>query len=152
MVWDPFEEIRRMHEEMDRIFSRAFGSTKLLPHASGKELKKYEGFRMPLADIRETKNSVIAILEIPGVNKKDIDLNVTENAVEVKVQSKAEKEVKGKGSYSYEARSHQFYRALPLPAEVKADEAEATYKDGVLRVEMPKVKKLEAKKKKIEVK
>ena len=152
MIWDPFEDIRRMHEEMDKLFGRVFESSRLLPHGKEKELAKYQDFRMPVADVRETENSVIAALEIPGVDKKEIELNVTDNAVEVKVERISEKEVKGKGKYSYEAKSHQFYRRLPLPATVKADEAEATYKDGVLRVGIPKVKKLEAKKKKIEIK
>ncbi len=150
MVWDPFEEIKRMHEEMDRLFGRAFGSTGLLG-IKGKELSKYEGFRVPIADVKETESSVIASIEIPGVEKKDIGLNVTENSIEVKVEKKAEKEVKEKGSYSYESRSHSFYRALPLPAEVKSSEAKADYKNGVLRVEIPKVKKLEMKKNKIEI-
>ncbi|MBW2976342.1 Hsp20/alpha crystallin family protein [Candidatus Woesearchaeota archaeon] len=151
MAWDPFEEIRRMHEEMDRLFGRIF-TGKMLPYGKGKELAKYSGFRMPVAEIRETENSIIATLELPGVDKKDIDLNVTESSVEVKVESKAEKEVKGKGKYSYEAKSQQFYRRLPLPAEVKAGDAEAEYKDGILKVEIPRVKKLESKKKKIDIK
>ena len=151
MAWDPFDEIRRMHEEMDRLFGRAFGRTGLLEHGKGKELSKYEGFRVPVADVKETENSVTASIEIPGVEKKDIELNVTENSIEVKVEKKAEKEVKEKGSYSYEAKSHSFYRALPLPAEVKSSEAKADYKNGILRVEIPKVKVLEVKKKKIEI-
>ncbi|MBI2523222.1 Hsp20/alpha crystallin family protein [Candidatus Woesearchaeota archaeon] len=142
MVWDPFEEIKRMHEEMDRVFGRAFGA-RLLGYSKGKELSKYEGLRVPVADVRETENSVIANIEIPGVEKKDIELNVTENSIEVKVEKRAENEVKEKGSYSYESRSHSFYRALPLPAGVKADEAKAEYKNGLLKVEIPKVKKIE---------
>ena len=117
----------------------------------GKGLAKYSGFRVPVDDIKETENSVIASVEVPGVEKKDIELNVTENSIEVKVEKKAEKEVKEKGSYSYKSRSHSFYRALPLPAEVKSSEAKAEYKNGVLTVEIPKVKKLEAKKKKIRI-
>jgi HSP20 family protein len=152
MVWDPFEEIVRMHKEMDEIFHRAFSGYRLLPHGREKELVKYRGFRMPVADLRETENSVIATVEIPGADKKDIDLNVTENTIEVKVEKKTEKEIKEKGKYSYEAKSHQFYRALPLPAKVRPDDAVATYQDGILRIEIPKVKKLEAKKKKIEIK
>lgn len=152
MIWDPFEEMRRMHEEMDRLFSRTFRTAKLLPGKEGKELVKYSGFRMPVADVKETDNSVLTTFEIPGADKKDIDLNITENIIEVKVEKKSEKEVKEKGSYSYEARASQFYRALPLPAAVEADKAEATYKDGILKVEIPKIKKIEAKKKRIEIK
>jgi HSP20 family protein len=150
MTYDPFDEVRKMHEEMDRIFGRVFGA-RMLPH-KGIELEKYKDFRMPLSDLKETDNKVIATFEIPGANKEDIDLNITENSIEVKAEQKTEKEIKEKGRYSYESRSHSFYRALPLPAEVKAEDAEARYKDGILKVEIPKVKKLEARKKKIEVK
>lgn len=155
MVWDPFDEVSRMHEEMDRIFSRIFRSSRPLLEMGkekSKDLAKYWDFRMPVADIKETENSVIASFEIPGADKNNIDLNVTENKIEVKVEKKAEREVKKKGFYSYEAKAHQFYRALPLPTEVIPDKAEATYKDGILKVEIPKVKKIEHKKKKIEVK
>lgn len=134
---------------MDRIFSRAFRARLL---TSGKGLSGNEDFRIPLADVKETENNVLAVFEIPGVDKKDIELNVTENAIEVKVEKKAEKEIKGKESYAYEARTNQFYRALPLPEKVKADQTQATYKNGILRVEMPKLMMLEAKKKKVEIK
>jgi len=138
-----------MNTEMGRIFSRAFRARLL---TSGKELSRCEGFRIPLADVKETESNVLAVFEMPGVDKKDIDVNVTENAIEVKVEKKAEKEVKGKESYAYEAKSHQFYRALPLPVKVNVDQTQATYKNGILRVEMPKLKRMVAKKKKVEIK
>jgi len=153
MFWedDMFEEFRKMREEMNMMANRmnnAFGP-KMLAHGEQKDLAKY---RAPTSDIKETENNVIATFEIPGADKDDIELNVTENAVEVKVEKKGEKEIKKKGEYSYSAFSHSFYRALPLPAEVDAGKANAEYKNGVLTVEMPKLKKIEAKKKKISIK
>jgi HSP20 family protein len=155
MAWNPFDEISRMHEEMDKIFNRIFRSYRPLLETGkekGKSLAKYLDYRIPTADVRETPDSVIVSFEVPGADKKDIDLNVTENRVEVKVEKKAEKEVKRKGLYSYEARSNQFYRALPLPTEVIPDKAQATYKDGLLKVEIPKVKKIGQRKKRVEIK
>lgn len=110
-----------------------------------------KGFRTPLSDIRETETKVIATFELPGADKGEIDLNVTEDTIEIKVSKKAEKEVKDKNKYSYEARSSQFYRALPLPTTVKAHQAKATYKNGILNIEIPK-EKVEKKKKKITIK
>ncbi|MBI3027597.1 Hsp20/alpha crystallin family protein [Candidatus Woesearchaeota archaeon] len=107
--------------------------------------------RIPVADMQETGNSVIATFELPGVAKEDIQLNVAEDRVEVKVEKKAEKEIEEKNNYSYEMRSHSFYGALPLPSDVIAENAEASYKDGILRVEIPKAKKVETKKR-IEIK
>jgi HSP20 family protein len=97
--------------------------------------------RIPVTDVVETENSVIATFELPGVEKQNIQLNVTEDTVEVKVEKKAEKEIKDKETYSYEMRSQSFYSALPLPAEVVAENADASYKNGILRVEIPKAKK-----------
>lgn len=107
--------------------------------------------RIPVADMTETESSVIATFELPGVEKEDIELNVAEDRIEVKVEKKAEKEVKGKENYSYEMRSRSFYGALPLPAEVAAENADASYSNGILRIEIPKAKKQEAKKR-IEIK
>ncbi|MBI2542403.1 Hsp20/alpha crystallin family protein [Candidatus Woesearchaeota archaeon] len=106
--------------------------------------------RIPVARMQETEGSVISTFELPGVSKEDIQLNVEEGRIEVKVEKKAEKEIEEKDKYFHEMRSRSFYGALPLPAEVIAENADASYKDGILRVEIPKAKKQE--KKKIEIK
>ncbi|MBI2657585.1 Hsp20/alpha crystallin family protein [Candidatus Woesearchaeota archaeon] len=106
--------------------------------------------RIPVADIVETESSVIATFELPGVEKEDIRLNVTDDRIEVKVEKKAENKVEDKESYSYEMRSQSFYSALPLPAEVAAENADASYKNEILKVEIPKANKAEAKR--IEIK
>ncbi len=137
MIWDPFEEFKAIQEEMDRLFTKTrpllgFGNK------SKSLAKTSDFFRAPISDISETENSVVAAFELPGADKKDIELNVTDDSVEVK------------GFYSYEARAQQFYRKLPLPAEVIADKTKATYKNGMLRIEIPK-KKEGLKKKRIEI-
>ena len=149
MPWDiePFEGVRRLHDEMDRMFNRVLGN---IPTVSRKDIEKYGRFRMPRCDVQETEKSVIATVELPGVEKSDIQLNVSERNIEVKVEKKQEKEVKKKGAYSYAAESKQFYRSIPLPTEVIASEADATYKNGILKVEIPKTKK--EKKTKINIK
>lgn len=97
--------------------------------------------RIPISDLVETESSVIATFELPGVEKEDIQLNVTEDSIVVKVEKNIEKEADEKEGYSYEIRSHSFYSALPLPAEVDADNSNASYKNGILKVEIPKAKK-----------
>ncbi len=129
MAWDPFEEMRRMQEEMQRAFGR-------LQPSGGRGTQGFS--RTPVSDVRETESSVIADIELPGVDKKDINLIVTDDFIEVSVSSKKEKEIREKKRYSYEASSKAFYRKLPLPTEVDADKAKAEYRNGILRVEMPK--------------
>ena len=65
-------------------------------------MRKIPNFRKPLTDIWETENEVVASIEIPGVDKKDIDINLTEDKLEIKVEKKHEKEDKKKGMYRLE--------------------------------------------------
>jgi HSP20 family protein len=154
MYWDPFEELERMHEEMDRLFERWFGSHRpLLGHRGGKhEIIPRSGFRAPVCHIQETESNIIATFELQGVSKGDIDLVVDDDHIEVKVESKIEKKHKDKESYSYTKAARSFYRRIPLPKEVNSSKATAEYKNGILRVEMPKKHKEEKKGRKVDIK
>jgi len=136
MWWD---EWRRFQEEMERSFRNLFPIEK-------------EGVRTPISDVYETENSVIAVFEIPGVEKEDIELMVSEDRIEVSTKKKKEEEEKKKGYYRYEAEAKAYYRMISLPAKVIPEKAEATYKNGVLRVEIPKKEKKLEKAKRIAVK
>lgn len=148
-IWD---EMRRMQEDMDRMFDDFFRVRRPLlagpKSGKGKEIQKIKPFRAPVCDIRETEKSVLATFEVPGAEKQDINLNLTEDSIEVKAARKVEKEAKDKdkGYYSYMSSASQFYRRLPLPAKVDADKAVAVYKDGVLKVTMPKLAPVKKKK------
>ncbi|MBD3164308.1 Hsp20 family protein [Candidatus Woesearchaeota archaeon] len=153
-MWDPFDEIARMHEEMDSLFNRMFkGSSNLLGYGNEeKGLTKWnKGFRAPMADVKETEKNVIANIELPGANKDDIDLNVTDDSIEIKVEKKDEKKEEKKGTYTYSSRMSRFYRRIPLPAEVDAENARASYRNGVLKIEVPKRKEIEHKKKRVDI-
>lgn len=104
--------------------------------------------RIPIADIVETESSVIATFELPGVEKENIQLNFMGDSMEVKVEKKAEEKAEGKDSFAHQMRSQSFYSILPLPAEVVSESADAAYKNGILRVEIPK---RQEQKKKIEI-
>ncbi|MCM2325190.1 MAG: Hsp20/alpha crystallin family protein [Candidatus Woesearchaeota archaeon] len=145
MYWNPFEEIERMHEEMDRLFMSAYGlnDRQLIGHSSsGNNALARPAARNPVCHLQETESQMIASFELPGVNKGDIELNVDRDHIEVKVEQKQEqkKEDKEKGNYSYMSSSRSFHRYIPLAKEIDPNKAKAEYKNGVLRVEMPKVK------------
>jgi HSP20 family protein len=149
---DPFDEIRRMHEEIDKMFYRAFRGGADAPLMKGMQaLEPYKDARIPVADCRETEGSVIASIELPGVEKKDIKLNISDDAIEVKVEKKHEAETKEKRVYKYESSSRQFYRRLPLPANVDSSKASAEYNNGMLRIEVPKLQ-ISDKRRQIEIK
>jgi HSP20 family protein len=140
-MWEPFEDLRKMHEEMDSLFGRVFRTPQLIG-------EKGLVTRVPVSGVKETEKSIIAQFELPGIPKENIELNVTEDSIEVRGRQKKEKEVKNKGVYSYQASSSEFYRKIPLPTEVKPDQANAIFKDGLLKVEIPKRKEIEHKKSK----
>ena len=104
-------------------------------------------FRTPVLDITENDTSWLAKLELPGVDKDDIQLNISEQGVEVKVEKQLDKEEKGENSYKKFSAS--FYRCFPLPEGVDPDKVDAEYKNGVLEINIPKPAKLEVKKIKI---
>lgn len=157
MYYDPFEEIEKMHEEMDKMFSRFFWDKPiqrpLLGHKkSGNEIIPVKGTRAPRCDLQETESQLITTFELPGVNKGDINLIVDDDHMELSVESKQEQKNKDKDSYSYMSQSTSFHRYITLPKEVDSDKAKAEYKNGVLRVEVPKKQKSKPKGKKIDIK
>lgn len=164
MYWDPFEELERMHEEIDRLFRKSFlefmpevkyGNRKDLLDYDKKDLVPMENrlikFRTPVCHLQETENKIIASFELPGVDKKDIDLNVDDNTIELKVESKDEKKHEDNEKKMYSYRMQSFFRRIPLSIEVDSSKATAEYKDGMLRVEIPK-KQNDKNKKKLEIK
>lgn len=151
-IYEPFEEIKKMQRELNRYFERFFGSDaerRLLTMDGSRE--NILGFREPLADIKQTDSEVKVSLELPGVNKQDIELEIKDNMLSVKAQRRDELKEEKKGYLRFERRYQGFYRTIMLPTQVKADSALAEYKDGVLQVTVPKLKVLE-KKNKIEIK
>ncbi len=160
MYWDPFDELDRMHQEMDRLFRRSFFGEErpMLEHKGDKgsktEIAPWKAARAPVCHMHETETKIIAAFELPGVDKSDIELNVNERTIDLKVESKTEKkhEDREKGAYSYAMQSQSFYRSVPLPKEVSAEKAVAEYKDGVLRVELPKKHSDEAKARRLQIK
>lgn len=154
-MWrDPFEELKRFRREMNRLFDSFFGSEfaeRALPDMSSMK-KEMQLFRQPLSDLKETDKEFIALIEIPGVDKKDIQLQITENTLEVKAEKKHEIKIEKEGYLRAERAYKGFYRAIPLPTRVIPEQATASYKNGVLEVVMPKAEKKKPEKaRKIEI-
>lgn len=163
MYWDPFEELERMHKEIDRLFRRAFneykpsfdlidydkGSSNLIPYE--REDTKLDFFRKPVCHLQETEKNIIAAFELPGVNKDNIELNVDDKSIELKVENKDEKKHEEKDRKFYSYSMQRFYRKINLPKEVDSSKATAEYKDGILRIEMPKKEK-DSEKKRLQIK
>ncbi len=146
--FDPFEELRRLQERMYRIFKEiepSFMEQKMLP-ATGGELATVE----PFVDVIDKGDKVVVAADIPGVKKEDLSVNISGDRLEVSAERKKEAEEKKEGYIRRERTYTSYYRAIPLPTEVDADKADATFENGVLEITMPKVQVPE--KKKIEIK
>jgi len=139
-IWDPLEDMRKMQKDMEKTFHDFFRKPS--------RLAKQKLTREPLVDISETKKDVTAKIELPGVDKKDIDLKVTENMLAVKAKKKQETKQEKEGFFRHERSYQSFQRAFSLPTKVKASKAKAEFKDGLLKVTIPKVKPDKKKKKK----
>lgn len=156
-IWD---EMRRMQHQMDAMFENFFerggfaSRNYLLPITTNKGELATSAYREPISDIYETEKEVIAEIEVPGVEKKDIQVNVDNTGIDVRAESKSEskQEDKKKGMYSFERNYSGFYRHFSLPSNVNTEKATAEYKDGVLKVVVPKLKIEEPKRKLLEVK
>jgi HSP20 family protein len=106
----------------------------------GKTISDYKtALQKPLTDVIETENSLIIKFDLPGVNKDDIDLGISEDSIEIKVLFEEEDE---STKYLQKERSHgKLLRSLTLPMNIKTEEVKATFKDSILTVEMPKMDK-----------
>jgi HSP20 family protein len=136
--------------DMDRIFDdfrSDWESTFLLPRAFASE-----AIRTPLIDLADNGKEFVVKAEIPGINKDNLNIDVTEEGIEISGETKFEEKEEDKGYLRRERRYAKFYRSLPLPDKVVADKAEAELKDGILTVKLPKAAPPERKTKKIQVK
>ncbi|MDE1865380.1 MAG: Hsp20/alpha crystallin family protein [Candidatus Micrarchaeota archaeon] len=95
--------------------------------------------RSPTVDLVDNVDSFTVKADMPGVDKKNIKLKVTKDAMSISAERNEEKELKGKNYYSRERSSMGYYRELPFPEEVKSDSAKARYEDGILTIEIKKV-------------
>lgn len=142
MVWDIFDEMRKMQEEMDRVFNNFIAHAPYRQIGPGKgevePVQRMPAMRKAFVDVQETEKDIIVTAEIPGMDKEDVELNVTSDRVEIKAQKKEETTEEKEGYKAYGTRYAGFFRSVPLSTPVKADDVKATYKNGVLEVTLPK--------------
>jgi len=129
------------HWNMFDLFFNDFGLT---------DLFNKEDALMPVIDISETEKEYMVTGEIPGVDAKDLDVTLTDGILTIKGEKKQENEEKEENYHRIERRYGSFERSFRIPEKVKTDKLDATYKDGVFKLSLPKAEVVEAKK--IEVK
>ena len=131
---DREDSFSSLHREMNRMFEDFARSFDLAPW-SGWEA---EGFH-PRTDVSETDDEVLVTAEMPGLEEKDFELNLTENLLTLKGEKRLEHEEREEGAvHRIECGYGSFQRTIQLTCEVVAEEATATFRNGVLTVTLPK--------------
>jgi len=127
--WDPFREIETLQRRMGRLFER------MLPTDGGERA----GLTfIPAAELEETEDAFKLKVELPGLTAKDVTVEVTPEAVSITGERKSETTTEREGYTRSEFRYGKFQRVIPLPSTVKNQEVKAEYKDGILRLNLPK--------------
>lgn len=140
--WKPFE-FDRLRREMDQLWDSFLGGR------PGRRTR-VEGEWLPSLDVAETKSDLLVRAELPGMDPKDIEISLNEGILTIKGEKKQEKEEKEEGYHLIERSYGSFTRSIRLPKDVQSDKISASFKNGVLKVVLPKSE--EAKKKEIKIK
>ena len=139
--WYPFRDLVSFQERMNRLLQDTLGP-------SQEELMTSGTFTPPV-DIYEDEHSITLKLEVPGLEEKDIDVQLENNTLTVKGERKFEKEEKEENFHRIERRYGAFARSFTLPDTVDTGKVEANYENGILKIQL--AKRAEAKPKQIKV-
>lgn len=101
---------------------------------------------IPAFDIAENDKEFLVTAELPGIDAKDVEITISDGILSVKGEKKHEKEDKGEDYHRVERRFGSFNRSFRIPGKVESDKIDASYKDGVLKVLLPKTEGTETKK------
>ena len=140
--WKSFGGLTPFRREIDDLFERFFGERT--------PIESREGW-IPALDVLETKNAVVINGEIPGMEAKDIDISLSGDVLTIKGEKKQEKEEDDENYYRMERSYGSFSRSIRVPVDVKSDKIQANYKNGTLKITLPKKEEVKPKEIKVEV-
>lgn len=123
--WNPWQEMETVRRQMDQLFSE------LTPAP--------EAAWTPAIELSTNETELILRAQLPGIDAKDLDVQVGQEAVAISGEHKFENKTEEKGYFRSEFRYGKFRRVIPLPAEVQNDQVKADFKDGILTLTLPRV-------------
>jgi HSP20 family protein len=141
---DPFSEMADLRRMTDQVFGEFFGRTP-------SNMASTEGLWSPKVDIHESKDGIRLTAELPGVNQEDIHVSIEGDSLTLHGERKNQTEVKEDQYYRIERSYGKFLRTILLPSVVDASQVKATYRDGVLEIQLPKKAEAQPKEIKVEV-
>ena len=141
---NPFRDILGMRDEINRLFDVTAG------RSADARPSLFERDWAPAVDVYEDGDKVVVKTELPGMTEKEVEVSILGDTLTIKGEKKQEKETKEESYHRIERAYGSFHRAITLPSPVTSDKAKASFKNGVLEIEIPK--KEVAKPKQIKVK
>jgi HSP20 family protein len=139
--WDPTDELTTLRNSMDRLWSRMTAENE-------PALANWS----PTSDVVETKDEIMIKAELPGLDEKDVNIEIENGVLTIKGERKAEQETDEKGYRRIERAYGSFLRAFTLPTNIEAEKISATFTNGLLEVHMPKMEGAKPRTIKVEVK
>ncbi|RUR75702.1 Hsp20/alpha crystallin family protein [Chlorogloeopsis fritschii PCC 9212] len=136
--WQPFQEMETIRRQMDRMFDELTGVN-----------REYMTTWAPAIELEDTEDNLILRAEIPGVEGKDLDVQVARESVSIAGETRHESKTEERGYFRSEFRYGKFQRTIPLPTPIKNDQVQAEFKNGILILTLPKAE--EAKKRVVKI-
>ena len=140
--FEPFRELSSLQDRINRVFRESYSP-------EGRDESLTTSSYAPAVDVYEDEHNVTLKIEVPGIDDKDIDVQLENNTLTVHGERKIEKEEKEENYRRVERQYGSFTRTFTLPTTVDSEKVSATYDKGVLKIALPK--KAEAKPKQIKV-
>ncbi|WP_392532206.1 Hsp20/alpha crystallin family protein [Nostoc sp. C117] len=130
--WNPWREIDTLQRQINNLFEDNRVPSGLVDR---------DFIKVPAAELKETDNAIYLKLELPGIDAKDLDIQVTEDAVHISGERKSETKTEENGTTKTEFYYGKFQRVIPLSARIQNTNVSADYKDGILHLTLPKTEK-----------
>ena len=143
-TWDPFAEMADLRRMTDQVFGDFFGRTSF-------GMTSADGLWSPMVDVYETRDGIRLTAELPGVKQEDIQVSIEGDTLTLKGERKRETEVTEDQYCRLERSYGKFQRTVLLPSVVDPGQVKASYRDGVLEIQLPKKEEAKPKEIKVEV-
>jgi HSP20 family protein len=130
--WQPIYELNTLNREINHLLDQ------VVPHWDDPQLAKVRAEWVPAIEVQETEHAITIRAEVPGMAAKDLDVQVTRNAVSIAGERRKEIQQNDNGRFHTELRYGQFQRIVPLRVKVNHEQVQADFKDGILTLTLPK--------------
>lgn len=149
-ISNPFGFMRRMSEEMNRIFESAGMGGTLAPFTGGEQAGMATW--MPQVEVQQKGNEFVVRADLPGLKRDDVSIEVEDGVLTLSGERRQESREEREGFYRSERSYGSFYRSIPLPEGINEDAISATFGDGVLEVRVPVPAQKQRRGRKVEIK